>query len=89
MERGCLVCQIAESEVIQYYADERGREVEVVDGDVELGEVVRDGTRTEFVIQNAEAGTVELPLIWYPGYQAIMDGEELEVRPSERLVCCG
>lgn len=72
-------------EVIQYYVDERGREVEVVDGDVKVGEVVRDGTRTEFVVQNAEAGTIEIPLIWYPGYQAVMDGEKLEVKPSERL----
>ena len=25
---------------------------------------------------------VELPLIWYPGYQAVMDGEELMVGAS-------
>lgn len=64
--------------------EERGTELRVVSGEVETKDAVKDGLRMSFVVESeGEGGEVELPLIWYPGYKAEMDGESLEVRASD------
>ncbi len=47
---------------------------------------MKDGLKVDFEIsnENNQSTLVELPLIWYPGYQAVMDGEELMVGASEQ-----
>lgn len=63
---------------------ERGMQVRVTAGMAALGDVVKDGLKMEFTINNlddAEA-MVELPLIYYPGYIATLNGENLRVTHS-------
>lgn len=63
---------------------ERGEKLKVISGKAKLGEVKRDGLKIDFEIKSGdEASEVELPLIWYPGYTAEIDGEKLEVKASE------
>lgn len=64
--------------------EERGTELRVVSGEVETKDVTKDGLRMSFVVESEDEGSeIELPLIWYPGYAAELDGERLEVRASE------
>lgn len=64
----------------------RGDGLKVLGGDGEILNAVKDGLKVDFEIsnENNQSTLVELPLIWYPGYQAIMDGEELMVGASEQ-----
>lgn len=63
---------------------EWGEKLKVISGKAKLGEVKRDGLKIDFKIKSGdEASEVELPLIWYPGYTAEIDGERLEVKASE------
>ena len=58
---------------------ERGTSLEVIDGSAEISEVERDGLKFDFVVDEvAENTTVELPVIYYPGYEAKLGDEVLE-----------
>lgn len=65
--------------------DARGNEVEVLEGKVKLGKVEREGTHFEITLKNGEAGVIELPMIYYPGYVATLDGKKIVTQASERL----
>ena len=59
---------------------ERGTSLEVIDGSAEIREVERDGLKFDFVVDEvAENTTVELSVIYYPGYEAKLGDEVLEV----------
>lgn len=63
---------------------ERGEEIRVVSGDVMLQQASKNGLNVNLTLINSadEAAVVELPMIYYPGYQAEMDGMSLQVGPS-------
>jgi len=62
---------------------ERGTNVEVIDGTAEIHDVERDGLNFEFVVSDTVGETiVELPVIYYPGYEAKLDDESLVVNYS-------
>ncbi len=64
--------------------EERGTKLKVLGGSAKLRDVKRDGLNIDFVVEAGDGVTeVELPLIWYPGYKAELDGEKLEVRASD------
>lgn len=90
-----LLCSSdAEEDILQGYAcsltrirerlAERGDGVEVLNGEVRLTKMQKDGLNIEFFAENAgeNEALVELPLIYYPGYQATLDGEELLISHS-------
>lgn len=63
---------------------ERGMDLKVVSGEAKLKKAERDGLKVDFAVENAGgASEIELPMIWYPGYKAEIDGESLEVGASE------
>lgn len=64
---------------------ERGDEIRVVSGDVMLQQASKDGLNVGMVLENLgdEDAVVELPMIYYPGYQAELDGMSLQVNPSQ------
>jgi len=66
---------------------ERGMKLKVVEGRARLGKATKDGLKVEFEVRNGgdSEALVELPLIWYPGYRAELNGTELEVERSEDL----
>lgn len=59
---------------------ERGERIKVLEGEVKLSDATKDGLRVEFEVDN-EGGEalVELPLIYYPGYQAELESEHLRL----------
>lgn len=64
--------------------EERGEKLKVVSGGAKLGKIERDGLNFDFEVKNeGGASEVELPVIWYPGYTAELEGEKLEVRTSD------
>lgn len=65
----------------------RGKKVRVLDGTAKLGSVRRDGGKFEIEVKKAgqEQSEIELPLVYYPGYEAWINDEELKVEPSENL----
>jgi len=73
-------------ERIREELEARGTKLKVTSGHVWLGKAVKDGLNVEFSVRNTggQAAVVELPLIWYPGYQASLDGTELVVSRSDR-----
>lgn len=64
---------------------ERGDGIEVVDGELEILDERRDGLNFEIAVKNEgeAAAEIELPVVWYPGYKARLNGEDLEVRASD------
>lgn len=69
---------------IRELLEERGEEIRVVSGDVMLQQASKNGLNVNMTLINAddEDAVVELPLIYYPGYQAELDGMSLQVGPS-------
>lgn len=64
---------------------ERGDGVEVVNGELKDLEVWRDGLNFELEVENGDGvAELELPVVWYPGYKARLNGEDLAVRASDR-----
>lgn len=64
--------------------DERGEGAKVIEGKAKVSEFEKDGLRASFRVKNGDAqALVELPMIYYPGYMAKMDGELLKVTYSE------
>ncbi len=63
---------------------ERGDDVRVVSGGVILQQASRDGLKMNLIVNNPsnEDAVVELPMIYYPGYQATMDDMNLQVGAS-------
>lgn len=63
---------------------ERGDEIRVVSGDVTLQQANKNGLKVNMTLINSddEDAMVELPMIYYPGYQAELDGMALQVNPS-------
>lgn len=66
---------------------ERGSEIEVISGTAKVSGVERDGLKFQFQLENRESteAEVELPVIYYPGYVAKLDGKKVTVKESERL----
>lgn len=64
---------------------QRGTKLKVVEGQARLSKATKDGLNVEFEVRNSgeRAAVVELPLIWYPGYQARMGETELAVEQSD------
>lgn len=59
---------------------ERGTDLAVLEGTAEISEVTRDGLKFDFTVsESTEKAVVELPIIYYPGYEAKLGDEELEV----------
>lgn len=64
--------------------EERGTKLKVISGEAKLEGATKDGLKVDFDVKNeGGASEIELPMIWYPGYKAEMDGESLEVGASE------
>ncbi len=64
--------------------EERGTKLKVVSGEAKLKEAKKDGLNVDFAVENDEGvSEIELPMIWYPGYKAEMDGEKLDVKASD------
>ncbi len=65
--------------------EERGSGLEVISGKLKLGRMKKDGLKVEFSVENEtdEEAVVELPLIYYPGYEAKLGDETLKVAHSE------
>lgn len=63
---------------------ERGDDVRVISGDVMLQQASKSGLNVNLTLINSgdEDAVVELPMIYYPGYQAEMNGANLLVGPS-------
>lgn len=61
--------------------DARGDGVKVIEGKVKVSEFKKDGLRVEFRAKNGDSqALVELPMIYYPGYQARLEGENLALK---------
>ncbi len=66
------VCGIV---VADKYIKERSDEgAEVLTGDAEIKDYVKDGTRIELVVQSGSGASIELPLVFYPGYKVHASG---------------
>lgn len=62
----------------------RGEGAKVIAGKAKVSQFQKDGLRVEFTVENsAEEARVELPMIYYPGYQARLGDEKLAVTASE------
>lgn len=72
---------------IERVITERGADVEILEGKVKLANVKKDGLKVEFDVNNEteNVARVEIPLIYYPGYEAWLGDEELEVEASDKL----
>lgn len=77
----CSLKKVAEA------LEKRGDGIEIISGKAKVTDVERDRLKFWFKVEN-EGSTdteVELPVIYYPGYVAKLDGERIEVKESERL----
>lgn len=76
------------AQMVEDFADgallERGEDVRVLTGDVMLQQASKNGLNMNLTLINsvAEDAVVELPMIYYPGYQATMEEMNLQVNPS-------
>lgn len=71
---------------IEDVLDERGSTIEVVSGRPRVSKVHKDGLNLEFDVTNTGGeAIVELPMIYYPGYEAKYNDEMIKVSYSERL----
>ena len=63
---------------------ERGEEIRVISGNVMMTQASKDGLNMTLTVDNPidEDAIVELPAIYYPGYQAQMGEKTLQVTPS-------
>lgn len=77
--------EIDNSSVLPEELAKRGTKIKVVEGQAKLGQATKDGLKIEFDVRNTgdRVAIVELPVIWYPGYRAYLDGVELGVNKSE------
>lgn len=66
---------------------ERGTGLRVLDGKVKFSNLKKDGLNIEFDVRNdtEDIAEIELPLIYYPGYEAWLDDTELTLKSSEEL----
>lgn len=91
-----LLCSAeVEEDVAQGYAcslarirellEERGAEIRVLSGGIVLEQAKKDGLNVEMRVENPtnDAAVLELPMIYYPGYQAKMGDTELAVGYSQ------
>lgn len=66
------------------YTQKRGEKIEILAGGAKIDKVSHDGTKWQFEVSEVEGETlIELPLIWYPGYQAQLNGKKVKVEASE------
>lgn len=74
-------------EKIDRIIEERGTDLRVLSGKAKFNNVKKDGLNIEFDVQNntEDVMKVELPLIYYPGYEAWLDDAELNLEVSEEL----
>lgn len=63
---------------------ERGKEIIILDGEASINNVERSGTKIDFMVEAKSDTSVELPLVFYPGYKATIHGATLKVVPSEK-----
>lgn len=72
------------SRIREILAD-RGTDVRVVSGEVMLMQISKDGLKMNVTLENtgSDDATIELPMIYYPGYQAELDDMILQVNPSQ------
>lgn len=71
---------------LQNELEERGAKIKLLIGAAELSHARRESGELKFQVKNTSGADVkvELPLIYYPGYQAVTgQGEELAVESSE------
>lgn len=81
-----LGCRSDECDVtsVQAALRERGAGVKVLKGEATLKNVVRSGLELSWQVEKVNSNAViELPLIYYPGYQVELNGGELAVQVSE------
>lgn len=74
-------------EKIDRIIEECGTDLRVLDGKAKFSNLDKDGLNIEFDVRNdtEDVAEVELPLIYYPGYEAWLDSSELELGASEEL----
>lgn len=60
----------------------RGEDAKVLRGKASVTDLQKDGLKIELRVKNEanEAAEIELPLVYYPGYEAWLGEEELELR---------
>lgn len=68
--------------------DERGTKLKVIDGKAKISNIERDGLRVNFLVMSEDkdegATTIELPMIYYPGYEATLNDQKIAVSASEK-----
>lgn len=64
---------------------ERGKEVKVLSGGVIVERSLKDGLKMRITVNNLDSTTakLELPLIYYLGYKAVLNGDDLKVGYSQ------
>lgn len=64
---------------------ERGKDVKVISGGVIVERAVKEGLKMRVTVNNLsnETAKIELPMIYYPGYEASLNGEKLTVGYSQ------
>ncbi len=66
------------------YLRNRNQEVAVLSGNIEITEQSKNGSSMEIKYSKEQGkASIELPYLYYPGYQIIVDGEEVEYYETE------
>lgn len=80
-----FACSLAR---IRERLDERGTKLKVIDGKAKISNIERDGLRVNFLVMSEDkdegATTIELPMIYYPGYEATLNDQKIAVSASEK-----
>lgn len=81
-----LLCNDSECgrKVSSQFLSTRNKEIEILSGSASISGVQCDGLRVSFHIDTQDGASVELPLVFYPGYKAVANGVLLDVGYSER-----
>ncbi|WP_029903168.1 hypothetical protein [Prevotella sp. 10(H)] len=66
-----------------YYVHTRGEKVESKNEDTRISDLRRDYNATVFNVSLDKPDTLALPLVYYYGYSAVMDGEKLPVNQND------
>lgn len=63
----------------------RGDQPKITSGSAEVTNYRKEGINVSFNVADTTTDTaIELPLIWYPGYKATINGEKLDLRASKK-----
>lgn len=73
---GTKDCQV---DNIYRFIAQRGTDIKILSGDAEIISSAPDGTHYSINIQTNTETVLELPQIWYPGYQAKLGNKTLQV----------